>query len=128
MRNTNLVVLIGNLVRDAELKQLPSGKEVLNFSIAVNENFKSGDEWKDYTSFCDIQYFGNSLSKLQAALKKGTKLCITGALRQERWETDGNKFSKIVVRASQIEFCGGLKDNNSGTQVEQGTFQEDIPF
>lgn len=61
--NINRVVITGNLVRDPELRALPSGAGVCNFSIAVNSREKRGEEWVDRVDFFDCVVFGKLVSQ-----------------------------------------------------------------
>lgn len=123
--NTNIVTLTGNLVRDSELRDAGSTK-VLQFSIACNETIKKGDSWEEYANFFDCSIFGARANALFQYMKKGQSVVVSGKLHQDRWEKDGQKFSKIVVRADSIELTGGK--SSSGNQSSSGGFKEDIPF
>lgn len=138
----NKVVLIGNLVRDMELSYGKSGSAIGSIAIASNRSVKRGDKWDNEVSYFDISLFGKSAENLKPYLLKGKKIAVEGSLRQDRWEKDGKKFSKVRIVANSVELLGG---NSSGAsngesvppQVEAlaadvgGTveeFPEDIPF
>lgn len=130
--NTNVVVLTGNLVRDAELKEAGSAK-FLVFSIAVNEKTKKGDNWEDYANYFDVSLFGKRGEALFQYMKKGTRVAVEGSLHQDRWEKDGKKQNRIVVRADNLELIGGKKsESGSGdkgnTTVDNNGFPDDCPF
>jgi single-strand DNA-binding protein len=90
--------IIGRLTRDPEIRFTNSGKAVCNFSIAVNK--KKGDE--DYVSFFDCTAWGTQAEGVFASLHKGDRAVVNGSLAQERWEKDGQKFSKIVLTADNV--------------------------
>ncbi len=96
----NSVCLIGNLTKDPELRYTPQGTAVSVLSIAVNEGY--GD--KKETHFFQCQVWGKTAENCNQYLTKGSKVGITGSLRQQRWEKDGNKKSKIIINAQRIEF------------------------
>jgi single-strand DNA-binding protein len=100
MLNINKVMLTGRLTRDPETKYLPSGMAVTNLSIAVNRNYqdKSG-EWKEEVSFIDIETWGKVAERAAESLKKGQPVYVEGRLKQDSWERDGVKQSKIKVTA-----------------------------
>jgi single-strand DNA-binding protein len=54
----NKVLIIGNLVRDPVINFLPSGTQVVEFSIAYNRRFKVNDEWREETHFFDVRAYG----------------------------------------------------------------------
>jgi single-strand DNA-binding protein len=107
MADINQVVLVGRLVRDAELRYLSSGTSVMNFSIAVNRSRKQGDQWVDEASFFDVELFGRQAEAIQRFMVKGKQVGVQGELRQDRWEQDGQNRSKVRVRAINLQLLGG---------------------
>jgi len=105
--DTNIVVLVGRLTRDAELKYTNSGMAVCRFSIANNKRKKSGDGWTDVARFFDIVLWGKQGETLNQYLKKGKQVAIQGELEQDRWEQDGKARSKVEVNAASVQLLGG---------------------
>ncbi len=159
MTDLNHVVLVGRLTRDLGSDErsfgyLPSGQARANFSIAVNRSRKNGEQWEDEVNYFDITLFGRSAESLKPYLLKGKQVAIEGSLRQDRWEKDGQKFSKVNIIASNVQLLGGRSDSNGSSsqggytprfQQSQGqasapmqndggfngadsSFPEDIPF
>ena len=108
----NNVVIIGRLTRDAELSYLQSGSAVANISIAVNRSVKQGEQWTSEANFFDVSLFGKQAETLKQYLLKGKQIAVQGALKQDRWEKDGQKFSKVRIVANNIELLGGRSDGN----------------
>ena len=113
MSDVNQVVLIGRLVRDAELKCTSSGKPVTRFSLAVNEKRKVGDDWKDSAGFFEVVLWGQLGESLSLYLTKGKQIAVIGKLTQERWEQNGDNRSKVVVTASTVQLLGGSSNSDS---------------
>ncbi|MBP5443906.1 MAG: single-stranded DNA-binding protein [Treponema sp.] len=109
----NSVILIGRLTRDAELSYLPSGSAVAKMSIAVNRSRREGEQWVNEVNYFDISLFGKQAESLKAYLLKGKQIAVQGSLRQDRWEKDGQKFSKVNVIANSVELLGGRSDGGS---------------
>jgi single-strand DNA-binding protein len=107
MADLNHVVLIGRLTRDAELKYTAGGQAVCKFSIAVNRQKKSGDQWVDEANFFDIVLWGKRGESLNQYLVKGKMVGIDGELRQDRWEQEGQSRSKVEIVANNIQLLGG---------------------
>ncbi len=130
----NRVILAGNLVRDPEIRYLPSGTSVTSFGIAVNERIKKGDVWEEQASFFDVTVFGKMGENCAEYLSKGRPVLVEGKLRQRRWETDGMKKSKIEVIADNVQFLGskggGTSEGAKGGAPDPGGDApgEDIPF
>lgn len=112
----NRTILIGNLTRDAEVTYTPGGMAIAKMSIAVNRKVKSGDGWADEVSYFDLQLFGKQAEGLKPYLLKGKKIGVDGYLKQERWEQEGQKRSRVVINANDIELLSPRENsgNNSG--------------
>lgn len=107
MASFNSVTLMGNLTRDPELRYTPQGTAVCDASLAINRNWTSKDgEKKEEVSFFDVVLWGKSAEVFAAHMKKGRPVLINGELRQERWEQDGQKRSRIRVHADRFIFIG----------------------
>jgi single-strand DNA-binding protein len=106
MTDLNRVVLVGRLTRDAETKFIQSGQAVCKFSLAVNRRRKVGDQWEDEASFFDAVLWGRSAESMGQYLIKGKQIALDGELRQDRWEQDGQKRSKVEIVVSNIQLLG----------------------
>jgi single-strand DNA-binding protein len=108
----NVVVLVGRLTRDSELKYTPSGLPICRFSIAVNRSKKQDDQWVDEPHYFDIEFYGKSAEGLSKYLLKGRQVAVQGELRQDRWEKDGQQRSKVVIVAGTIRPLGAPPQNS----------------
>ena len=133
----NKVVLVTRLTKDAELKYTKSGFAITVMSGAVNRSVKKQDQWVEECSFFDFKLLGKRGESLNQYLLKGTQLAIEGQLIQERWETDGQKRSKVIIQIDNIQLLGGKKDSQQNQQKSYGNNQqkdyspmtdENIPF
>lgn len=103
----NKIIVTGGLGRDAELKVLPSGKNLLEFSIAVNSGF--GDNKKVF--WWKAKIFGDKAVKLAQYFVKGTKLMLEGVPELREYEKDGVKKISPEIFVTDFEFMGGKKDS-----------------
>lgn len=124
----NNVTLIGNLVRDMELKYTGGGTAIGKMSIAVNERRKQGEEWVDQAHFFDMVLWGKRAEALAQYLLKGKKVGIQGRLQQQRWETDGQTRSKVEIVVEDIELLGGNPQRNTAADKTDQVVEDDIPF
>lgn len=101
----NKVIVTGNLTREPELRALPSGTAVLNFSLAVNDRRKNNQtgEWEDHPNFVDCVMFGTRAQSVSRFMAKGMKVAIEGKLHYSQWERGGQKRSKLKVVVDEIE-------------------------
>jgi single-strand DNA-binding protein len=109
MASYNRVILVGNLVRTPELRYLDSGTAVCDAAIAVNERVKKGEDYVEETSFVDLTIWGKNAENACEYLEKGSSVLIEGRLKQERWEKDGQKNSRIKIVVDRVQFLGGKK-------------------
>ena len=138
----NVVMLVGRLTRDAELKYTNTGFPIGKFSLAVNRRRKSGDEWIEEGHFFDVSLLGKRAEALTQYLTKGTQVAIQGELRQNKWEKDGQPRSKVEITANDIQLLGGGRKNPAKATIRKNTsssaggdftnsedtFEDDIPF
>ena len=116
----NQVILVGRVTRDAELRYTASGSALCNFSVAVNRRAKKGDQWVDEASFFDLTLWEKQAENLNKYLVKGTQVAVQGELRQDRWEKDGQKFSKVQVFVNNLQLLGSAR-SGGGTGEGRGT-------
>ena len=119
MVDINRVIEIGRLTRDAEVSYAPGGMAIAKFSIAVNRRVKNGDGWADEPNYFDVQVFGKQAEGLKPFLLKGKMVGIDGYLKQDRWEKDGQKFSKVTINANDIELLSP-KDKSQPSGSDSG--------
>lgn len=140
----NHVFLIGRLTKDVGADErsytvLQNGTAKAVASIAVNRSRKQGDQWVDDVSYFDITIWNKQAENLKPYLKKGTQICVSGYLKQDRWEKDGQKRSAISIIADSVQLLGGKKDGGkasespapaeqSGYTPADGDYPSDIPF
>ena len=100
----------------------PGGMAIAVFSIAVSRRVKKNNEWIDEASYFDVKSFGNQAKNLGPYLTKGKQVGIEGYLHQDRWEKDGQKFSRVLIHANNIMLLGGRDGGNN--QLSQTTGYE----
>jgi single-strand DNA-binding protein len=104
----NKVVLIGNVVKDVETKEVGSSS-VSRIRLAVDDPFREKN-----TVYIDCEAWGDQASFAQKWLKKGSGIIVDGRLCMDSWEKDGKKESKIFVKAQEIRFSNvGPKSEKS---------------
>lgn len=104
----NKVFLMGNLTRDPELRYVPSGTAVANFTLAVNRPYKDNSgEKKEDVSFIRIVVWGKMAEICGEYLTKGRPVLVEGRLKSRSWEDQsGQKRSALDVVAVNVQFLG----------------------
>ena len=111
----NKVILVGNLTKDPELSETPSGVAVCKFSLAVSRDYTNAEGNRD-TDFFNITVWRGRAENCGKYLKKGNKVAIVGSLQNRSYEDkDGIKRNVTDVIASEVEF---LTPKQSGQEEE----------
>ena len=136
------VTLTGGLTKDSELKYTNSGTAILNINLGCSESRKDqSGEWQRKSHYFEVSVWGKYAEALQNKLAKGVKVAVSGQLDFQQWEQDGNKRSKIVVKAEKVEILSksnevvqnannSYQNNNAGgyQNNNNGNFEDNIPF
>lgn len=126
MSNTNRVILYGHLVKSADLSRWADGSPYCIFSIAVNESYKDQNgEWVSIPSYFDCMIKGAYAESISKHLLKGRGVTVDGKLKQQRWEKDGVKASRVIIKVQELDLAPIA---NTGPRAEQNkpavTFEE----
>lgn len=119
MASMNKVILMGNLTRDPELRDLPSGTAVCNMGLAMNETFTDRTGKKvEKVCFVDVVVWERQAQTCAQYLKKGAPILLEGRLEMSEWKTkEGETRTKIRVRADRVQFLSmGRRDEGGDRQ------------
>lgn len=141
MNSLNRVELIGNLTRDPEVRQTPSGQTVATVGLATNRRWRDRQtgENKEQTEFHNIVLWGKLAEVAQQYLKKGQKAYFDGRLQTRSWEgEDGKKNYRTEIVAENMIMLSskgsGSSDSPSEAEAPQSAPSEeeikveDLPF
>lgn len=124
----NKAILFGNLTRDPELRALPSGMNVCNFSIATNRVYKDKDGKKqEQTDFHNVVVFGRQADTVNQYLKKGSSAYIEGRMQTRSWEQNGEKKYRTEVVADSVQFGPRSSGGSGGGRRDEGDMQDAPP-
>ena len=115
--NINRVVLVGNLTRDPEIRQTPSGTSVCSLRIAVNSRRRDeSGQWTDKPNYFSISVFGNQAESCAQYLAKGRPVAVDGRLEWREWEAKdgGGKRESVEIVADSVQFLGSRGDAEGG--------------
>jgi single-strand DNA-binding protein len=117
MNNLNSILIEGNLVRDAEIRNTPKGTAVCNLQIASNRFFKQESGMEKEVSFFHVETWSKLDESVGNLGKKGRGVRVVGRLKQDRWTgSDGKPRSRISIVAEHVEFRPELKKENPATE------------
>lgn len=101
----NKVLLYGNLTRDPEIRALPSGQQVANFSIATNRTFTDKEGRKqEQVEYHNIVAFGRQAEVIGQYMKKGRPIFVDGRLQTRSWEAEGKKNYRTEIVIDSFQF------------------------
>ena len=124
MASYNRVIMMGNLTRDPEFKQLSSGQILCRLGLASNRQFKNrqtGDVVQE-VCFVDIDVWGTQAESCKQYLEKGRAVLIEGRLKFDTWEdNEGQRRSKHSIVADRVTFLpmGAQLDNAEDTKTSE---------
>lgn len=105
MGSFNKIVIVGYLGRDPEIRYLPDGSAVVNFSVATTEKTKRNGESQDVTTWFKVNVWGKQGEACNQYLSKGSQAYIEGRLSQTEYtDRDGNKRTFLEVKATDVQF------------------------
>ena len=138
MPSVNIVTLCGNLTRDPDVRQIQGGQSVCDPGLAINESYKGKDgAMVERAVFVPVVVWGKTAENCGQYLHKGAPVLVEGRLQLDQWEKDGEKRSKLRVRADLVHFLG-VRDRGQAAPVQQsapagasgsgGGPADDVPF
>jgi len=102
----NKAFVIGNLTRDVELRALPSGIQVAQFSVATNRVWKDKNGAKqEAADFHNIVVFGKQAETVAKYMRKGSQVMVEGRMQTRSWDgKDGEKKYRTEIVADRVQF------------------------
>ena len=128
----NIITLMGRLTRQPELRYTQTGTAVASFGLAVERDFKDGNDNKQ-TDFIDVVAWRNTAEFVSKYFVKGQLATVSGRLQIRDWQDkDGNKRRSAEVVADNVYFAESKKAREGGDGVphqqeqepSQGTFTD----
>lgn len=135
MASVNKVILVGNLGRDPEVRYMPNGEAVCNFSIATTENWKDKSGVKqEKTEWHNIVMYRKLAEIAGEYLKKGRPVYVEGRLQTRKWEKDGVTRYTTEIVADNMQMLGSREgggsnasyDGNMNQGMDQGGAPQDF--
>jgi single-strand DNA-binding protein len=126
----NVITVAGTLGKDAEVKYLPNGDAIANFSVADSQGRDKPTIWWN----CGL--YGKRAESLSQYLTKGQAVTVTGSVSEREWtDKEGNKRKSMDVRVNDVALQGGRKNEEPQQERRQAPApqqvnidDDDIPF
>lgn len=122
----NKLTIIGNLVRDPELRTTSQGISVCTFTVAVNRrNAREGQPGADFFRVTAWRQLGENCAKY---LVKGRKVCVVGAVSVSTYTgNDGETKANLEVTAEDVEFLSPKDQGYTRAELPEGVFDDQLP-
>lgn len=126
MASVNKVILVGNCGKDPEIRYMPNGEAVANFSIATTDNWKDKNgQRQERTEWHNIVIYRKLAEIAGEYLKKGRPVYIEGRLQTRKWQTkEGQDRYTTEIIAEQMQLLGGRDSSNSSGDSGSSTRQQ----
>lgn len=128
MASYNRIIIVGNLTRDPDFKQLASGSGVCQLGVASNRQYRNKQTGNMVQEVCfvDVDVFGPQAESCKQFLQKGRPVLVEGRLKFDSWESpDGQKRSKHTIVADRVVFlaAAGAGEVEAGVRQEENDYQ-----
>ena len=115
------VQVVGRIGRDLSVKELGSGKKVLNFSVASSEG-------KEKTTWIEVMAWEKTAELISKFFTKGDMIALSGYLQDNSYEKNGVTVKGLKMVASQFAFCGAKNSGKNESEKEEANTEDVIPF
>ncbi|MGB8468392.1 MAG: single-stranded DNA-binding protein [Candidatus Babeliales bacterium] len=126
MAGYNRIIMIGNLTRDPDYRQLSSGQGVCRLGLASNRQYrnKQSGSMVQEVCFIDVDVFGPQAESCKQYLQKGRPVLVEGRIKFENWESpEGQKRTKHSIIADRVVFLSNAAESENVERGEQGVSQ-----
>ncbi len=125
MASVNKVIIIGNLGKDPEMKYMPSGDAICNFSVATTDSWKDKNgEKQEKTEWHRISMFGKLAEIAGKYLKKGSQVYIEGRLQTRKWQDkEGKDQYTTEIVADRMQMLGARSGEGRSSESSAGSQQ-----
>lgn len=121
----NKVQILGTITRNIELQYANSGTAIAKLGIAVNKRYTSNGEKKEEVSYFNCVAFGNTGENINTYFQKGSRILISGELKEDRWEKDGQKQSRVSILIDGFDFIDKHTDSKKSAPKQEKPQSQD---
>jgi len=123
-KSVNKATLIGNVGKDPEVKFLPSGSAVANFTLATSERFKDkGGEFQERTEWHNLVAYQRLAEIVRDYVKKGSKVYVEGRIQTRSWDDQqsGQKRYRTEIVVNDLVLLSGRGEGETGGYSRSGS-------
>jgi len=124
MSGVNKVILVGNVGRDPEVREITNGK-MASITLATSEKWYKDGEKHEKTEWHRVTFFGKLVDVVEKYVNKGTMLYLEGKLATRKYEKDGQTHYATDIIANNMQMLGGKLGNN---EPQSPAEDDDLPF
>lgn len=143
MKGVNKAIILGNVGKDPEVRYMPSGEGVANFTVATSEKWKDkqSGEQQERTEWHRCVAFGKLAEIIGQYVRKGSKVYVEGQIQTRKWQgQDGQDRYTTEIKVRELQMLDSQRDREAGTspapqqpppgrtEPPADDFDDDIPF
>lgn len=129
-RSVNKAILVGNVGKDPEVKFLPSGSAVANFTLATSERFKDkSGEFQERTEWHNLTAYQRLAEIVRDYVKKGSKLYVEGRIQTRSWDdqASGQKKYRTEIVVNDLVLLSGRGEGDGGGGSRSSSYDQRPP-
>jgi single-strand DNA-binding protein len=131
-KSVNKVILVGNVGKDPEVKFLPSGLPVANFTLATSDRTKDKQgEWQERTEWHNLTAYQRTAEIIRDYVKKGSKIYVEGRIQTRSWDDQASgqkKYRTEIIVGDLVLLSGrGEGDMGGGSRSNTSSFDQRPP-
>jgi single-strand DNA-binding protein len=131
-KSVNKVILVGNVGKDPEVKFLPSGLPVANFTLATSDRTKDKQgEWQERTEWHNLTAYQRIAEIIRDYVKKGSKIYVEGRIQTRSWDDQASgqkKYRTEIIVGDLVLLSGrGEGDMGGGSRSNTSSFDQRPP-
>lgn len=128
MASINKAIIVGNVGKDPEIRHMPNGEAVANFSIATSDSWKDKSGVKqERTEWHNIVAYRKLAEIIDQYVKSGMPLYIEGKLQTRKWEKDGITRYSTEIIADEMQMLGTRAQDNDVGHTKPQSQQNNAP-
>lgn len=127
-KDLNSCNFIGRLGKDVDMRSMPNGDQVANFSLAVGDDYRDKQGQKhEKTEWVRVVAFRKLAEIIGQYLRKGSKVYISGKMQTSEWEKDGIKRYSTEILANEMIMLDGKSDSPSQQPQDHPAARQPAP-
>lgn len=115
---------VGNAVAEPNLREI-NGSSLVSVNLAFNRSIKRGDNYEKEVTFVEANLWGRRAEKFAELVHKGDPVYVCGVVRQQKWEKEGKKMSRLTLAVNDFHLAQRFTNGNNNNKAKTGNTNEE---